>query len=355
MKKILIIGLGLIGGSIALGIKRAHPHYEIWGYDRPEVQTIALEQTIIDNAAHNLCSAEQADIILIALPLEATLDTLRKLAELKLKEQVLITDTGSTKQSIIQLAQELFESKKIIFVGGHPMAGSHKSGVRAADVHLFENAYYVLTEENVALRDLLKGLGAKFIIVNPKEHDQVTGQVSHFPHVLASSLVLQAEEYAVTHPLVRQLGAGGFRDMTRIAEADSTMWTGILLSNPDVIIERIKNFKEQMDALSVKIKAQDEKGLKQFFDEGKSIRQNMEIHRGAIPNFYDLFVAIPDEKGVVLRILALLQDFSITNIKINEENREDTHGQLQISFKTETDLERAYQIIQLATDFEVRA
>ncbi|MGO2646198.1 MAG: prephenate dehydrogenase, partial [Lactococcus cremoris] len=124
-------------------------------------------------------------------------------------------------------------------------------------------------------------------------------------------------------------------------------------SNPEITIDRIENFKKQLDGIAQKIANRDSQAIEHFFEEGKKIRQAMEIHKGALPNFYDLFISVPDEKGVVLRVLALLQDFSITNIKINEENREDIHGQLQISFKRAEDLQEAREIIEKATDFTV--
>lgn len=353
MKNVFMIGLGLIGSSIALGIKRAHQEVVITGYDQKEVQDIAQKRGIIDQSASSLSDAREADVIILAIPIAATLEVLKELADLELKENVLITDTGSTKSEIVSLGQQLFAEKKVRFVGGHPMAGSHKSGVLAADVNLFENAYYVLSEDCPELRTLLSGLHAKFIVLDAAEHDQVTGQVSHFPHILASALVLQSDAYAQKHPLVKNLAAGGFRDLTRIAEADSLMWTSVVLSNPQEVVERIENFKAQLDDIAQKISSKNQTGIKSFFDDGKKIRQAMEIHKGAIPNFYDLFVSVPDEKGVVLQVLALLQQFSITNIKINEENREDIHGQLQITFKTAQELEKAREIIKLATDFEV--
>lgn len=354
MKKILIIGLGLIGGSVALGIKRNHPDIEIIGYDKKEVLDIAVQNKVIDKI---LFSFEQQvaemDVIILAVPIQASLKLLEKLSQISLKENVLITDVGSTKTEIMVTANQYFENRKVRFIGGHPMAGSHKSGIIAADVNLFENAYYVLTQENDELQDLLSGLHAKFIILNPEEHDKITGQVSHFPHILASALVLQAKDYAEVHPLVKNLAAGGFRDLTRIAASDSQLWTSVLMTNKAVVIERIEDFKAKLDAISQKLSTGNSAEIQDFFEKGKNFREAMEIHKGALPNFYDLFVSVPDEKGVVLKVLALLQDISITNLKINEENREDIHGQLQISFKTEKDLEQARQILEQATSFKI--
>ena len=354
IEKVMIIGLGLIGSSIALGIKRDHAQVKIFALDKPETLDYALEKGIIDEKAQ-LNQAPDMDLIILATPIDSALQLMNELAKLDFTKEVIMTDTSSTKYVIMQRAEEIFRDSKVSFVGGHPMAGSHKSGVRAADVNLFENAYYVLTEENTALQEILSGLHARFIIVDPKEHDQVTSQVSHFPHIIASSLVQQSDQYSQNHPLVKHLAAGGFRDMTRIAEANSQMWTSVLLSNPKAILERIADFKGQLDKISQIIAEKDEQGITNFFDSGRKIRQNMEIlqGKGAIPNFYDLYLSVPDEKGVVLRILALLQDISITNIKIIEENREEINGQLQISFKTENDLRRARKLIEVATDFEI--
>lgn len=352
MKKIVMIGLGLIGSSLALGIRQKHPEFQILGVDKAKTLEVALERGIIDEKA-TLDQAVHADVIFLAVPIDVTKLFLKKLSQLPLKENVLITDTGSTKSEIMCEAKRVFQDKKVTFIGGHPMAGSHKSGVLAADVHLFENAYYVLTQENKALEELLEGLHAKFIVVDPQEHDKITSQVSHFPHILASSLVQQSDYYAQQHPLVKHLAAGGFRDMTRIAESDSLMWTSVLLSNSTAILDRITNFKDQLNKVAQIITDRDEAAIQHYFENGKKIRQNMEIHKGAIPNFYDLYLSIPDEKGVILRILALLQDISITNIKINEENREDMQGQLLLSFKTEEDLHKAREIIAFATDFEI--
>ncbi len=354
LKNILIIGLGLIGSSMALGIRRDHPNVKLFGLDNEETINTALQNHLIDQAAR-LDQVTMMDLVILATPIDATFDLLTKISQMNFSHELVLTDTCSTKNEIMIRANQIFNGKNIKFIGGHPMAGSHKSGVNAADVNLFENAYYVLTERNEELQDILSGLHSKFIIVDPKEHDQVTGQVSHFPHIIASSLVQQSNTYSKKHPLVNHLAAGGFRDMTRIAEANSKMWTSVILSNRHEIIERIKDFKGDLDRIIKFIEEKDEIRISEFFDSGKKIRQNMEIlkGRGVIPNFYDLFVSVPDEKGVILKILVLLQDISITNIKINEENREDIHGQLQISFKSASDLEQAKEIIEGATDFDI--
>ena len=342
-KTVYIAGLGLIGASMALGIKRDHPDYEILGYNRSQAsRDIALERGMIDRATDDFASfAPLADVIILTLPIKQTIAFIQELAGLNLKEGVIISDAGSTKAAIVEVAEEYLAGKSIRFVGAHPMAGSHKTGAASADVNLFENAYYIFTPSSLTtpetlseMKDLLSGLHARFIEIDAKEHDRVTSQISHFPHILASGLMEQTVIYAQEHEMTRRFVAGGFRDMTRIAESEPGMWTSILLSNRETILERIEDFKERLDGIGQAISKGEEEQIWNFFNQAREQRQAMEIHkRGGVDSSYDLYVDVPDEEDVILRILELLRGTSLVNIHINEENREDIHGILQISFK----------------------
>ena len=362
-KTIYIAGLGLIGASMALGIKRDHPDYKILGYNRSQAsRDIALERGIIDRATDDFASfAPLADVIILTLPIKQTIAFIQELAGLNLKEGVIISDAGSTKASIVEVAEEYLAGKSIRFVGAHPMAGSHKTGAASADVNLFENAYYIFTPSSLTspdtieeMKDLLSGLHARFIEIDAKEHDRVTSQISHFPHILASGLMEQTAVYAQEHEMTRRFAAGGFRDMTRIAESEPGMWTSILLSNRETILERIEDFKNRLDEIGQAISKGEEEQIWNFFNQAREQRQAMEIHkRGGVDSSYDLYVDVPDEEDVILRILELLRGTSLVNIHINEENREDVHGILQISFKNAQDLERAERLISENTDYTV--
>ena len=362
-KTIYIAGLGLIGASMALGIKRDHPDYEILGYNRSQAsRDIALERGMIDRATDDFASfAPLADVIILTLPIKQTIAFLQELATLELKEGVIISDAGSTKSAIVATAEKCFADKPVRFVGAHPMAGSHKTGAASADVNLFENAYYIFTPSSLTTPDtleemkgLLSGLHARFIEIDATEHDRVTSQISHFPHILASGLMEQTASYAEEHEMARRFAAGGFRDMTRIAESEPGMWTSILLSNREIIIERIEDFKGRLDEIEQAISKGDENQIWNFFNQAREQRQAMEIHkRGGVDSSYDLYVDVPDEEDVILRILELLRGTSLVNIHINEENREDIHGILQISFKNAQDLKRAEQVITENTDYTV--
>ncbi|MGT2828488.1 prephenate dehydrogenase [Streptococcus hillyeri] len=362
-KTIYIAGLGLIGGSIALAIKRAHPDYEILGYNRSEKsREIALERGIADRVTGDFASfAPLADVIILAVPIKQTIDFIKELASMDLKPNVIITDAGSTKVEIVSAAEAYLSGDKVQFVGSHPMAGSHKSGAIAADVTLFENAYYIFTPSTLTkettiseLKDLLVGTKARYVEIDAAEHDLVTSQVSHFPHILASSLMEQAGAYAENHQHTNHFAAGGFRDMTRIAESEPGMWTSILLTNSRAVLDRIEDFKGRLDKVAQLISQKDENGIWEFFEHGRVTRKEMEIHKkGGVDSFYDLFVDVPDEEDVILRILELLRGTSLVNIRINEENREDIHGILQISFKNAKDLAHAEQVIREHTAYNI--
>ena len=362
-KTIYIAGLGLIGASMALGIKRDHPDYKILGYNRSQTsRKIALERGMVDRVTDDFASfAPLADVIILCLPIKQTVAFIKDLANMDLKEGVIISDAASTKAEIVAVADEYLAGKSFRFIGAHPMAGSHKTGAVSADVNLFENAYYIFTPSSLTtpdtleeMKDLLSGLHARFIEIDAKEHDRVTSQISHFPHILASSLMEQTAIYAEKHEMARYFAAGGFRDMTRIAESEPGMWTSILLSNRETILERIENFKERLDVIGQALSQGDEDHIWNFFNQAREQRQAMEIHKcGGVDSSYDLFVDVPDEEDVILRILELLRGTSLVNIHINEENREDVHGILQISFRNAQDLERAQQVITQNTDYTV--
>ena len=258
-KTVYIAGLGLIGGSLALGIRKNHPDYTILGYNRGEKSRhIALQRNMVDEVTDDFSLfAGRADVIILCVPIQQTIEFIKQLGQIDLKPNVLVTDAGSTKTEIIQAAEAYLSEKRINFIGSHPMAGSHKSGAEAGDILLFENAYYIMTPCSLTqadavprLTDLLSGTGARFVQIDAREHDFVTSQISHFPHVLASSLMNQAGDYALEHPFTNNFAAGGFRDMTRIAESEPGMWTSILMTNAEPIIERIEDFKDRLTYIS---------------------------------------------------------------------------------------------------------
>lgn len=360
--RIFIIGLGLIGGSLALCIKKEHPEAEIIGYDVFEEQCrLASMLTVIDRKAETIQEgAQDADLILIATPVNETQNIIEILANTPLKDNVIISDTGSTKEKTVKKAS-ILKDKGVTFIGGHPMAGSHKSGVTAARVILFENAFYLLTpdhdtdmEKVEILKAWLKGTKARFLILSPNEHDYLTGVISHFPHVIAASLVHQAEQTSREQKLITRLAAGGFRDVTRIASSSPAMWRDILLNNKEVLLSLLERWQGEMEKVMDMLKNSDGDEIFQYFSQAKQFRDEMPVkEKGAIPAFYDLFVDIPDYPGSISEVTGYLakERISLTNIRIRE-TREEVYGVLVISFQTEEDRERANECIQRYTNYE---
>lgn len=358
---IMIIGLGLIGSSLAVCIKKTHPASFLYGWDNSkETSQTAQETKIVDQIPENFAkAAENSDIIVLAVPVQTAQHYLEELATLNLKKEVLITDTGSTKQKIVHTAR----SYKLNFIGGHPMAGSHKSGILACDANLFENAYYIFTptkkeqtEQIQRLKELFSGTRAKYVLLKPKEHDEITAMLSHLPHIIASGLVNQADHFNQKYPRAKQLAAGGFRDITRIASSDPQMWTDILLSNRHTLLQMITQWQAKMDDISFWLETENAEQIYHFFANAKDMRDRLPVDKkGSIPAFYDLFVDVPDRPGSIAEITSLLgkTQISLTNIKILE-TREDIIGVLQLTFKNETDLIAAKTHIEKETDYHCR-
>lgn len=360
-KEVAVIGLGLIGGSIALAIKQGNPDVVIKGFDVSENQLqLAKALRVVDETASSLEEAvESADVIVIAAPVVQTEKILDQLSDLKLNREVIITDVGSTKESIVKHARDVFPGN-ITFIGGHPMAGSHKTGVSAAKAHLFENAFYILTpatdvEPNKLneLKLLLDGTHATFVELEANEHDYLVGLISHFPHVLAASLVNYVssnnnnERYNVA-----RFAAGGFRDITRIASASPVMWRDILLRNKSVLLQMIDDLKEELGHIRSHIENEDGDKIHDYFADAKDFRDGLPVRsRGAIPAFYDLFLDVEDQPGVIAAVTQSLasEDISITNIRIIE-TREDIMGVLRVSFRSEKDRDRAKVVLD--SDFD---
>jgi len=280
--KIVIIGLGLIGGSIALALKQ-HGYFKIVGVDKHnDTVEKALEKGIVSECFNSIEDAViDADLIIIATPVSTTIEVLNKLHEIPFKEKVLVTDVGSTKEVIVQHSLNI-KKDNIIFIGGHPMTGSHKSGIEEARGDLMRESIYILTphkdihqNEVNLLKKLLACTEAKFVTMNPTTHDKLAGSISHFPHIIASALVHQVEDLAESHPILKDLAAGGFRKITRNASANPIMWRDISLQNKKTLLKMIDEWQERMRVVSKLIEDEDNEGLFNFFKYAKTYRDSI--------------------------------------------------------------------------------
>ncbi|QHE52352.1 prephenate dehydrogenase [Pontibacillus sp. HMF3514] len=347
-QKVVVIGLGLIGGSISLAIKKEHQS-KVVGCDINEEQLkLAQSLLVIDEYELNISKAVvDADLIIVATPVLQTEYILNQLLTCDLKEGAIITDVGSTKEKIMENAHHFFH-KGVAFIGGHPMAGSHKSGVSASKAHLFENAFYILTKgEQVSdndvknLRFWLNGTNANFIEMSPHEHDEIVGVISHFPHIIASSLVQLLQKREREDIDVKRLAAGGFRDITRIASSNPIMWRDITLHNREILIQIMDEWINEMSSIKALIEESSKEKIYTFFDDAKRYRDGLpEKKKGALPAFYDLYIDVEDHPGAIATVTAILakDDINLTNIRIIE-TREDMFGVLCLSFRNDQELE----------------
>lgn len=348
-RRVLLIGVGLIGGSVALAIKKEHDVH-IFGYDVEEENVrLAKKMNIVDHVVKSVeTEATSADLIILACPVEQVEKYIEQLATLPLKQHVIITDVGSTKSDIMKKTDVLYK-QGVTFIGGHPMAGSHKSGAGSARAHLFENALYILTptkqtkkEQLLKLKDWLRGANAKFITMDADEHDGITGIVSHFPHLIAASLVRQVENHASKDQRVTWLAAGGFRDITRIASSSPHMWSDIFKQNKETLLTLMDEWLDEMNDVKELVKSGNSEALFDFFSGAKKFRDSLPARaRGAIEAFYDLYVDVQDKPGVISHVTTLLaiERISITNIRIIEV-RQDVFGVLRLSFQSEEDRQK---------------
>jgi prephenate dehydrogenase len=256
--KLTIVGCGLIGGSIALALRKRQPQYSVACLDLPErlpaIQDAGISDQIgtITDAPRHL---PESSILILATPIHVVLETLDQLRPF-LNEKTIVTDVGSTKKKIMEEAPKLLPPG-VHFIGGHPMAGSEKSGVEAASPLLFNDRVYVLCpyrdtppDALLALMGLAENLRALPITLDPEEHDRIMAMVSHLPQIISVALMHAAQEGDAEHAMLDKLAGRGFLDMTRLAGSSYDTWKGILETNQEAIEHAVNQFKKSLDFLS---------------------------------------------------------------------------------------------------------
>jgi prephenate dehydrogenase len=281
LKKLVIFGIGLIGGSVALALKKAGHDTHIVGVGRSE-QSLkeALKLGVIDALETNIHEAcSDADLILIAAPVAQSASILQSI-KLHLNAKTIITDAGSTKSDVLATAREILGDQFSQFVGGHPIAGAEKSGVSAAKSDLFLGKNVVLTpspETNThavaSVADLWKKCGANVSEMSAETHDSIFAAVSHLPHLLAFALVNEI----ASRPNAAQLfsfAASGFRDFTRIAGSSPEMWRDISLANKTALLSEISAFESELNQLKQLLENDDAVALQALFERASQARND---------------------------------------------------------------------------------
>ena len=279
--RLVVVGLGLIGGSFAKGLRERGLCREVVGVDLDaESRRLAVQLGVVDRCESDLATACQgADVIQLAVPILAMEKLLAELAKLDLGTAVL-TDVGSAKGNVVRAARLAFAGKHVRLVPGHPIAGSELSGVEAANAGLFRRHKVILTpcehsdESAVALvESLWRELGAAVEVMEVEHHDQVLAATSHLPHLLAFTLVDSLAKRSENLEIFRY-AAGGFRDFTRIAGSDPVMWHDIFLANREAVLRTLDTFRDDLDALRDAVDAGDGHQLLGVFTRARVAREH---------------------------------------------------------------------------------
>ncbi|NLC43734.1 MAG: prephenate dehydrogenase [Clostridiales bacterium] len=353
-KSIAIIGLGLIGGSLAKALRRTNHNFYIIGMDRDEKNCqLAQEDGSVDIVTSNLEEAvKNAHVIFLCMPISSIPEMLRKLAPL-VQPGTILTDVGSIKTGIMKEAEQVLP-KEIHFIGGHPMAGREHSGYAASIAHLFENAYYVLTPRTgtppSAVKDLqliIASTGALPLVLDPIIHDIRVGAVSHLPHIIAATLVNTVEGWDGPDKSGQKLAAGGFKDITRIASSQPEMWRDISLSNKEQLLPMISDFINKLNRFKQELESNNEMEIGNFYMEAKNYRDKIPSSDSLyLLPYYKVYVDIEDRPGSIGEVASFLGDKNV-NIKNMQiiNSREDEPGCLVVSVEDKSAQGKAVSLL----------
>lgn len=281
VRNVLIIGAGLIGGSLAKAMRERGLAGHVVGYGRrPEPLQQGIELGVLDAVATDLPSAiAEADLIVLGVP-TLTIKQYLPLLDKHRKASAVVTDVASVKGEIARVLVEYFGSVPGWFVLGHPIAGSEQSGIAASNASLYENHKVILTPDADTDADALKlvesiwqQVGADVVCMSVDEHDKVLAATSHLPHALAFALVDALQGMESSHDIFR-FAAGGFRDFTRIASSHPVMWHDIMLANKDAVLDVMGEFRQTLDKLETAIQQEDGEAILAMFERAKKARDD---------------------------------------------------------------------------------
>ncbi len=346
---LFIIGVGLIGGSLGLALRQSPEVENIMGFDENgETLRKAMEIGAIDRAVDLLEGTSRADIVFLCTPLSSYPNILEKIKP-ELKPGKIVTDTGSTKEMVMDLFTRLPEG--VWCIGGHPMAGSEIKGIQGADRYLFENAVYGLTPGPFTpktavntLVNLLSVSGTRVKVMEPALHDELVAAVSHIPHLAAVALVNLTgggSEYLM-------MAAGGFRDTTRIASSNPELWDDILFFNRRPIIDKLNTFISKLQNIREALEENNTAFIHQELCQAKEIRDKIpQVSRGLIPGFHDVICIVPDQPGIIGHLGFFLgeEGINIVDIEILRA-REGDGGTIRLGVPSKEDALKSVEILQ---------
>lgn len=350
---VTVIGLGLIGGSIAKALNKKANIKKIIGIDlNQQVISRALDEGVISHGSDDIIpDIYDSDLVFICAPIDKTLEWIKKIIP-HVNPRCILTDVGSTKSQLIRQIEQLPDD--FIFIGGHPMAGSEKSGFSSSQIHLFENAYYILTPcakstsaSVQVLSDIVRQFGSIPLQLSAQLHDQITGAISHVPHVISAALVNMVKQADTSEQYMQRLAAGGFKDITRISSSNPEMWQSICFNNQEAVIEILNGYINILKDFIDSLQSKNPIGVYDFFSNAKEFRDSFASKvTSLIPNTYELIIDVIDRPGIIGEVATLLgrNNINIKNININN-NREFEGGVLILSLADIQSLEKADEIL----------
>jgi prephenate dehydrogenase len=299
-----IIGLGLIGGSIAVAL-RERGWYVTGVDDQSDITDAAVERDVVDAAGIDT----DAEITFVAVPVMRGTEVVTRALE---QTNGAVTDVGSVKTPICAAITDPR------FVGGHPMAGSERDGLDGADPNLFESAIWVLTPDDDAddlvfaqITGIISELGAEVVAITPERHDEVVAVVSHVPHLTAASLMGLAADRSIEHASLLRLAAGGFRDMTRIASGRADIWLDICDENRTAIVGALTHLIDELCEVRVAVELGDREGLHDRLERARVARSNLPSRVVHPENLAEVRIPIPDRAGSAAELFTLAAELSV--------------------------------------------
>jgi prephenate dehydrogenase len=355
-KTLAVVGLGLLGASLAEATRKRYPGWRITGVSAPGTVKEALEHKVIDAGfgyEEIRPALSDADYAFLCLPIDRILDLLAQweAEPLALKPGAVVSDVGSTKSEICAAGRRAFAASPAgTFIGSHPMAGSEKTGLKARDAHLFENAAWIVSPDKEApeaatknLEDFLHGLGARVLRLAPARHDAVVAQASHLPQLLATALgAFIAGSDGVDDIL--QVAGGGLRDMTRLAASSFPVWEPILRTNRRNLEQVLPAFRRELEILEEDLV---EDGAERFFTEANALRGRFGAPRkGFSSPTTEILVDVQDKPGALLRILSPLAEAGLNVLDLEIlKVREGEEGVLMMGFHAPEEAKKAIELL----------
>lgn len=347
---ITIIGLGMMGGSMAMALGEIGGCH-ITGFDHRKTSVDKAHASgLIQHRAHTIQDAvKEAELVILATPVGTYPLIFQALGE-SLLPGTLVTDLGSVKEPALEASKAL--PSGVSFIGGHPLAGSERGGLEAATPTLFENAYYFLAPADNSekilinrLKTLVSTLGAFPVIVDAKEHDRILARTSHFPHVMASllaSIVGEEEDKNIA-----AFTGSGFRDTTRIASGNPTLWEEILYLNRRELILCLHHTETKVKEVRRALETQDREWIHRFLEAGKNFRDKLpQAGKDYLPAWYQLYVDIKDQPGALAAITTAVAEAGV-NIREIEvlHAREGDKGAVRLAFLTASEEQKAMKVL----------